>query len=164
MIEKELILKLLFIDWSHNKKVEDLIPDSQQHLRDAMYINLFDVVLDEFGLPSMDYIFDKYIKEIKNKKDIASFYDFLASESEYYREVQADQSYEARIKRLKEGLCPLHGYHMTQAEGWRQDENGHEYSVIGCPLDNCVTLKYYSENKQELMPDWVHILVKWQKD
>jgi len=163
MAEKELILKLLFIDWSHNSKVERLISEDLGELRDKMYIDLFKIVLDEVGLPSMDYLINRYVEEVKNEDDLEPFYDFLITESEHYSEIQADQSYEARLERLQTGVCPLHGYVMTQIVGWQPNDSGQEYTIIGCAKDNCVKVKYYSEDKQELMPEWLHIMMKWEQ-
>ncbi|MFC1705868.1 hypothetical protein ACFL59_03485 [Planctomycetota bacterium] len=44
------------------------------------------------------------------------------------------------LKRLAEGRCPIHGLFMYQESPWLADDDGLEYTLVGCPRDDCAVL------------------------
>lgn len=47
------------------------------------------------------------------------------------------QSKEARLERLSEGRCPIHGLSMDQVEGPSTDADGKPFVVEECPRNDC---------------------------
>lgn len=70
------------------------------------------------------------------------------------------QSSADRSKRLSEGRCPVHGIWMSQTDGWYEQADGKDYTIVGCPRRDCnITAKAFSfDGPWELFPDLEYLL------
>ena len=55
----------------------------------------------------------------------------------------SDQTIATQLRRLKKGCCPIHGYGLSQVDGYRYDIDGKDvgedgkFCIAGCPAKNC---------------------------
>jgi hypothetical protein len=47
------------------------------------------------------------------------------------------QSHADQERRLTEGRCPIHGLSMPQVDGWFIDDDGRQFTIVGCPRSDC---------------------------
>jgi hypothetical protein len=70
------------------------------------------------------------------------------------------QSVDDRLKRLREGKCPVHGIGMGQVDSWYYPPNARPYTIAECPRKDCgIRVKAYEAHKNyELLPAWAHLV------
>ena len=47
------------------------------------------------------------------------------------------QGRDARIERLSDGGCPVHGINMPQVSKWDVDADGRSFAIVECPRKDC---------------------------
>jgi hypothetical protein len=65
-----------------------------------------------------------------------------------------------RLKRFNQGCCPIHGTFMSQIDSWYRDDDGKEFTIVGCPRKDCdARAKAYNfDGPWEIMPECSYLL------
>ncbi|HFG1716678.1 TPA: HNH endonuclease [Vibrio cholerae] len=66
---------------------------------------------------------------------------------------------EERLNRLNKGCCPVHGGFMSQVEGWYENEQGINYTVVGCSRNACKILAraFSYDGPWEIDEKYIHL-------
>jgi hypothetical protein len=70
------------------------------------------------------------------------------------------QSRAVRLARLQRNACPVHGLDMPQIGEWARDNEGKEFTIVGCPRRDCEirAFSYNPAGPATLTPEWQHLL------
>jgi len=65
-----------------------------------------------------------------------------------------------RLKRFTQGCCPIHGTFMSQIDSWYRDNDGKEFTIVGCPRKNCEAqaMAYSFDGPWKILPECSYLL------